>query len=152
MEKLLEQKSMMISSMNQDQFPEVSYAPFILKDHKVYLYLSKVANHYHNLTLNPECSVMVIEDEANAKSIFARNRLVFNCIAHKLEVIEEELLEQFTQRHGEQIMMVLKTLDFDWFELKIEKGRLVKGFGQAFDITIEDHDFKLNQVMEMGHK
>lgn len=152
MEKLLKQKSVMISSMNQEQFPEVSYAPFMIKENKIYLYLSKAANHYHNLTIKPQCSVMAIEDEETSKNVFARNRVVFSCSAHKMENVEESLLEEFTQIHGAQIMMVLKTLDFDLFELKIEKGRLVKGFGQAFDITIEDNEFKLNQVMGMGHK
>ncbi|MDO7203183.1 hypothetical protein Q5M85_01945 [Paraclostridium bifermentans] len=48
--------------------------------------------------------------------------------------------------------MVLKSLDFDVFELNIKSGRLVKGFGQAFDIEIIDEEFVLNQVNGGGHK
>ena len=46
----------------------------------------------------------------------------------------------------------LGDLDFDIFKLDIKKGRLVKGFGQAFDILVKDGEFELNQVVGDGHK
>ena len=50
------------------------------------------------------------------------------------------------------MMMVLKTLDFDFFELVPLKGRLVKGFGQAFNISLNNSEFQLTQVTSIGHK
>lgn len=151
METLLNQKSVIISSLNGDKLPEISYAPFIMQNQKIYVYISKTAPHYHNLVENPHCSIMLIEDESMCKTIFARGRVCFECMASKIEPTDE-LLEVFSKRQGAQMMMVLKTLDFDFFELLPRKGRLVKGFGQAFDITLKDGEFELTQVAEIGHK
>ena len=70
MEKLLEQKSLMISSLNHQLLPEISYAPFIRDGIDLYIYISKAAAHYHHLLMNPNCSVMLIEDEKDAKTKF----------------------------------------------------------------------------------
>ncbi len=59
MENLLKnQKSLMISSLGKDNNPEISYAPFVMIDNKIYLYLSKAANHYYNLRDNHKCSAI----------------------------------------------------------------------------------------------
>ncbi|GIM30872.1 HugZ family protein [Paraclostridium bifermentans] len=153
MENLLKsQKSLMISSLSKNSNPEVSYAPFIMKNNKLYIYISKAANHYFNLLENNKCSVMIIEDENESKSIFARQRVSFSC---EVEIKQDDanyILDEFEKIHGSQIIMVLKSLDFDVFELNIKSGRLVKGFGQAFDIEIIDEEFVLNQVNGGGHK
>ncbi|GAA0090434.1 heme utilization protein HutZ [Paraclostridium bifermentans] len=153
MENLLKsQKSLMISSLSKNSNPEVSYAPFIMKNNKLYIYISKAANHYFNLLENNTCSVMLIEDEKESKSIFARQRVSFCCEAEIKSDDSNYILDEFEKIHGSQIMMVLKSLDFDIFELNIKSGRLVKGFGQAFDIEIIDEEFVLNQVNGGGHK
>lgn len=152
MENLLKnQKSVIISSLNKNMEPAISYAPFIMKDNKIYIYISKVADHYYNLLENEKCSVMVIEDEKDSKTIFARGRVSFSCKAKRLDEECEDILEEFGKIHGDQIMMVLKTLDFDVFELTINSGRLVKGFGKAFDVQICDGKFVINEVSETGH-
>lgn len=153
MENLLKsQKSLMISSLSKNSNPEVSYAPFIMKNNKLYIYISKAANHYFNLLENNKCSVMIIEDENESKSIFARQRVSFCCEAEIKSEDSNYILDEFEKIHGSQIMMVLKSLDFDIFELNIKSGRLVKGFGQAFDIEIIGEEFALNQVTGGGHK
>jgi heme iron utilization protein len=153
MENLLKtQKSLMISSLNKDNQPEISYAPFVMKEKDIYIYISKAANHYYNLLDNKNCSVMAIEDESACKSIFARQRVSFSCESSILEEDVEDIFEEFEKVHGSSMMMVLKNLDFDIFKLDIKKGRLVKGFGQAFDVKVNDGEFELTQVMGMGHK
>ena len=146
------QKSLMISSLSKENQSEISYAPFIMKDNNLYIYISKTASHYQNLIDNSNCSVMVIEDESTCKTIFARQRVSFSCEASILKENVEVVFEEFENVHGSQMMMVLKNLDFDIFKLDIKKGRLVKGFGQAFDILVKDGEFELNQVVGDGHK
>lgn len=93
MENLLNnKKSLMISSLNQYNVPEVSYAPFVMIDDKIYVYLSKAANHYYNLNDNKNCSVMIIEDESECKTIFARQRVSFECEAKMLIDVEDKVL------------------------------------------------------------
>ena len=146
------QKSLMISSLSKENQPEISYAPFIMTDNNLYIYISKTASHYQNLIDNSNCSVMVIEDESTCKTVFARQRVSFSCEASILKENVEVVFEEFENVHGSQMMMVLKNLDFDIFKLDIKKGRLVKGFGQAFDILVKDGEFELNQVVGDGHK
>ncbi len=152
MEQLLQQKSILISSLNSDGHPEISYAPFVKYQDKIYLYLSRVAKHYHHLNLNQQCSIMAIEDEELAQNIFARNRVSFQCESRKIEAVEPTIETLFEQRHGGKMLAMFKKMDFDWFELTIEKGRLVKGFGQAFDIIKVGSELRLIPVEVMGHK
>ncbi|MDB8790990.1 pyridoxamine 5'-phosphate oxidase family protein, partial [Romboutsia sp. 1001216sp1] len=107
------QKSLMISSLNENKLPEISYAPFVMIDKDIYVYLSKAANHYYNLANDKNCSVMIIEDEKDSKTIFARKRVSFECEATKLENADGAIYNKFDEVHDSSMMMVLKTLDFD---------------------------------------
>lgn len=152
MENLLNnKKSLMISSLNQYNVPEVSYAPFVMIDDKIYVYLSKAANHYYNLSDNKNCSVMIIEDESECKTIFARQRVSFECEAKMLIDVEDKVFDMFDETHGASMMSVLKSMDFNVFELKIIKGRLVKGFGKAYDVEFNNGKYELIHVVEVQH-
>ena len=156
MENLLKnQKSLMISSLGKEEYPEISYAPFVMLDNKIYIYLSKAANHYYNLRDNHKCSVMVIEDESVCKTIFARTRVSFTCEANMMDSVSDEVFAKFDEVHDAKMMSMFKKMDFDMFELDIKCGRLVKGFGQAYDIKFVDGKIELNQVTgvvnQMGH-
>lgn len=152
MEKLFKQKSIMISSLSHQLLPEISYAPFIRDGIDLYIYISKAAAHYHHLLMNPHCSVMMIEDEQDAKNIFARERLSFYCKVELMEEVENDIFEKFDDRHGAPMMSVLRTLDFDIFKLNIQYGRLVKGFGKAYDITVDNNELIIHDVAAIGHK
>ncbi len=153
MEELIKNnKSLMISSLNKEGLPQISYTPFIMDGKDIYVYLSKAAEHYYNLSENSKCSVMIIEDESVAQNIFARGRVSFNCEAIMLEEVREEIFEKFGQRHSEKMLSMFRKMDFDMFKLSIKNGRLVKGFGQAFDVNLDGDNIELKQVMGIGHK
>lgn len=147
MENLLKnQKSLVISSLGSDKNPEISYAPFVMMNNKIYLYLSKVTNHYYNLRDNHDCSVMIIEDESVCKTIFARTRISFTCEANILDSVSDEIFAKFDEVHEAKMMSMFKKMDFDMFELDIKSGRLVKGFGQAYEIKFVDGKVEYTQV------
>lgn len=87
MEKLLEQKTIMISSLTEAGEPFISYAPFAKVGEKLYIYLSKTAEHYNNIVKHPKISIMFIKDEAAAKTVFARARLSFSATATRKETV-----------------------------------------------------------------
>jgi len=152
MENLLKnQKSLMISSLGKDNNPEISYAPFVMLDNKVYVYLSKAANHYYNLRDNHKCSVMIIEDESTCKTIFARTRVSFSCEANMMDNVSDEIFAKFDEVHDAKMMAMFKKMDFDMFELNIKSGRLVKGFGQAYEIKFVDGKAEYTQVTGVGN-
>lgn len=153
MDKLIaNQKTVMISSIDKNNNPAISYAPFVMIDEKIYIYISKAANHYYNLIENEKCAVMLIEDESKSKTIFARERVSFNCLAKKIENVDEAIFDKFNEVQDEKMISMFRKMDFDVFELSIIDGRLVKGFGQAFDIKYVDGEIQLVQITGIGHK
>lgn len=152
MQGLLEsQKSLVISSLSKDGSPEISYAPFVMMNNKIYLYLSRAANHYYNLRDNRKCSVMAIEDESKCNTIFARGRLTFVCEANMMENVSEEIFNKFDENHSEKMMSMFKKMDFNMFELDIKSGRLVQGFGKAYDIEFINGEPKFTQSTGAGN-
>lgn len=47
--------------------------------------ISHIARHARNLEVNPQVSIMMIEDETEAKQLFARKRLTFDAVASMVE-------------------------------------------------------------------
>lgn len=135
-ELLFEQvKSAQLATINQQQQAESSYSPYVIDNQKLYLFISELASHTQNLKHNPQASLLIIEDENQAKNIFARKRLILNCQAQIIPQNNEKwqhVLNGFEQRHGNTIAL-LKTLpDFILFELNCQNGSYIQGFGQAF--------------------
>ena len=91
---------------------------------------------------------MIIEDEHEAKTIFARQRVSFIADATRVED-DEEVYQWFKEIHDEKMVERLRQMDFSFFKLTIKKGRLVKGFGQASDITYENGIPRLTELEEM---
>ncbi|MDQ6418840.1 pyridoxamine 5'-phosphate oxidase family protein [Paenibacillus sp. LHD-117] len=143
-------KSVMLSTISEDGKPFVSYAPFVKHDGKLYIYLSRIANHYRHLEANPEVDVMMIADEADTPNLFARQRARFVGTALNLgNEGYEEIFAKFEQRFGKNMIGMLKGLDFSLFELTLSEGRYVAGFGQAFDIDLSGETFQ--HVARDGH-
>lgn len=156
MESLINsKKTLVISSIDNKGEAAISYSTYIMKDTDLYIYISKTAAHYDYIFNNNKINVMIIEDEAEASSLFARSRVSFKCEAEILLESEEEILNQFSEIHGSNIINTLKKLDFNIFKLKVERGRLVKGFGKAYDVEVSDGKFIINQLTKedlKGHK
>lgn len=138
MENLIKNnKTLIISSLDKENNARISYSPFVYMNNNLYIYISKVAEHYNNILNNGNISVMIIEDEKDAKVTFARNRVSFSGKAARIED-NEEIFEEFSKKQGENIMNMLRKMDFNIFEIVIENGRYVEGFGKAFDIINEN--------------
>lgn len=135
-------KSIFLSTIGLDGLPFLSYAPFVEHEGKVYLYLSKIAEHYYNLENNPAVDVMLAADESATKNIFARERARFAGTGENVgNDGYEEVFQKFEDKFGAPTFKMLRTLDFSLFELTLAKGRYVVGFGQAYDIDFPGEHF-----------
>lgn len=151
MENLLnKQRTLMISSLDEDNKARISYSPFVNDGNKFYIYISKVAEHYNNIVNNPEVSIMIIEDEQDVDITFARGRVSFSGTARILKD-NQAIIEKLRERQGKSIMDILVGLDFDVFEMEVKEGRLVKGFGKAFDVKFIDGRFVTKAVIIDKH-
>ena len=133
--------------------PNVSYAPFALLDDGYYVLISQIAKHARNLLENPQVSLMMIEDETTAKTLYARKRLTFEADVRVVERNSDRwtsAVVALRDRFGEIIDGLSGLEDFVLFRLAPTQGLFVKGFGKAFQVSGDDLvDFV---HLEQGHR
>lgn len=134
-------KSVQLATASTAGIPEASYACYLFKEGKYYLYLSRLATHFHNLAQNPRCSLLFIENEADAKQIFARRRLSIQCLSQIIQRDSEKfqsIMTDFSDKFGHFMRAIRDLVDFDLFELSPQYGSYVAGFAQAYQLSGED--------------
>ncbi|NRD73208.1 heme utilization protein HutZ [Shewanella sp. VB17] len=148
-----ERSTLQLATQDKAGVPNASYAPFALADDGFYILVSQLARHGTNLMESSLVSVMLLEDETEAKTIFARKRLTFDAVAELVERDSEAFTKgvaALSTRFGEMIDNLSQLTDFNLFKLNPKKGLYVKGFGQAFSLSgseLLDVDWKRD-----GHK
>lgn len=135
-------QSTLLSTVNADGSPQASYAPFVMDEtFQIYIFTSGLSAHTHNLLRTGQASLLLIEDEADAPQIFARQRLNYHCQAQVLPRHTpqwEAIAGTFERRFGQIIQMLRSLEDFQIFRLSPQAGRFVMGFGAAY--TVNPHD------------
>ncbi|MFP4068579.1 MAG: HugZ family protein [Verrucomicrobiota bacterium] len=151
-------RSVQLATVSTDGTPEASYAPAVLSEtREFYVHVSELSAHTANLRASGKASVLLIEDEETCEQIFARKRVVYACDAVEVGRDSDEwkdAMERFGEKFG-AIMNHLKTLqDFHLIRLRPRSGRLVVGFGQAFDVNGERMDqlTHLRGIDGKGHR
>ncbi|BBB25556.1 HugZ family pyridoxamine 5'-phosphate oxidase [Amphritea japonica] len=139
-------KTLQLATMGSEG-PEASYAPFLLHEDALYIFVSQLASHTKNLINASVVGVMLIEDEAESRNLFARNRVALQCVVSEIQTDAEsyeQVMLLYRQRHGATVDLLRTLPDFRLFRLDPEKGRLVLGFGRAFRINLPD--FRLEAI------
>ena len=135
------QRTLQLATVSANGMPHASYSPYVFLPEGYYILVSDLAQHGQNLKVCQHVSIMMIEDEDKAKSIYARRRLSFDAQAIHVERDSAtwlKVLSAMEDRLGEMASNLSQLGDFHLYHLKPERGRFVKGFGKAFDITEED--------------
>ncbi len=129
-------QNLVLSLIDDEGKPFISYAPFVKKDGKMYIYISQIADHYRYMESNDYVDVLMLADESATTNKFGTERARWSCTSVNLgNEGHEEIFELFNAAHGEKMMNLLRGLDFSLFELTPEQGRYVVGFGLAFDLN-----------------
>jgi len=129
--------SVVLSSVTKTGEPHASYAPYITDAGKFYIYVSGLAQHASTLA-NGAASLFFIENEQQAKTIFARRRLTISCRVSTIDRDQphyERLLDGLQTRHGSTFKLLRTLPDFVLFELSPGQASFVTGFGAAYDLT-----------------
>ncbi len=140
-DSLLErQQTLLLATQSETGGADISYAPFVRDGMTFYIYVSQLAKHTQNLITIPKASVMLIEPEADAKNLFARKRLTFDCSVTEIPRLDNQYhrqLDALASKFG-SIVEVLRTLpDFRLLALTASRGLFVGGFGQAY--VVDEH-------------
>ncbi|MBW4482580.1 MAG: pyridoxamine 5'-phosphate oxidase family protein [Tildeniella torsiva UHER 1998/13D] len=134
--------SLMLSTVNGTGQPQASYAPYVMDgDYQIYIFTSGLSAHTANLQTTGLASILLIEDEAAAPQVFARQRITYDCRASLLPRGTdhwEAIADRFEQRFGEIIPMLRSLDDFQIFCLSPQAGRFVMGFGAAYAVDPEN--------------
>ncbi|GEM75794.1 heme utilization protein HutZ [Vibrio sagamiensis] len=148
-----ERQTLQLATVDSEGRPNVSYAPFVQNKDGYFILISQIARHARNLLVNPNVSLMMIEDEEAASQLFARKRLTFDAVSNVVErdsQLWHQVIGQMQVRFGEVVDGLSQLEDFVLFNLKAEKGLYVKGFGQAYQVSNDDLvDFV---HLQEGHK
>ena len=129
--------SVVLGTVDQSGEPHTSYAPYIVHEGCFYVYVSSLAEHARTLG-NGSVSLFFIEDEAQAKNLFARKRLTLHCRTAALTGDHREhqaLLDRMEAAHGATFGLLRSLPDFVLFALIPESARFVTGFGAAYDVS-----------------
>lgn len=143
-----------LGTVSQDGQPEASYAPFVADQGRYFVYLSELARHTANLRTAGRASVLFIESEAQAKHLFARERLTLACEATECARGSgrfEQVLDLFEQKFGQFMQAIRPLQDFHLFELRPVTGSYVAGFARAYTLAGADLA-QLNHRREEGHR
>ena len=134
-------QTLQLSSLTSEGKPYASYSPFVIDEQgNFYIFISQLAGHTQNLIDNPQASILLIEDEADARQIFARQRISYQCT---VEIVTSEEADYLIQLNAMQtrfgnVMELLQTLpDFILFRLTPYQGQYVLGFGKAYTLVGE---------------
>ena len=136
-----------MATVSKSGTPHASYAPYICGDNfKLYVFISSLAMHTHNIAENNNVSVMIIEDETQ-NNLFVRERFTLHCKARFIERSTEEFknyIDLYKNRFGAIVDTLVRLADFGMYELNPESGVYVKGFGQAYridgaDMSVVEH-------------
>jgi hypothetical protein len=145
-------QSIMISTKDKEGKLHVSYSPVVFQAEKAYCYMSTIAQHARNLNANAEASIMWIADESDSKQIFARGRVTFDASTKTLSSEQQENIHpKFVERFGDIVDRFKEMADFSVYEFSLDQGRLVLGFGQAFDVQAGSLDVAHVGGSRQGH-
>lgn len=139
-------KTLILATLDADNRPTASYAPYVYWGKSFYILVSFMAKHTRNLRDRKKVSLMLIEDESATRQIYARDRITIDSEAELVATNTTEYTEVLTalqQRHGKIVEVLSNLEDFVLFRLKPQQGNYVNGFGSAYfvdaDLQVIEH-------------
>ena len=137
---LLQQKSLLLATLTAEGTPDISYAPFVADDQSFYVFVSELASHTQQMLTKPNVSILLVQDEQDTRQIYARQRVSFNCEVCAQDLTtpsSQQVLDALEARHGQVVGLLRGLADFKLMRLVPKQGRLVTGFGRAYEVNLE---------------
>ena len=135
-------KTIVLGTTSPDGEPEASVAGAILAaDGSFRIFVSGLAAHTRHLITTGRASVLLAEDEAATAQPLARRRLTFVCTAGVIPRDDPEYaptLRALRERLGPAFDLLGQLGDFQLIRLTPQRGRLVAGFGETYEVDPQD--------------
>ena len=127
-----------LATLTTDGLPIASYAPCLIKDEGIYVFLSQLSAHCKNLLKDNRVGVLLLADEADVRNPFARQRVSYQCQAKVVSANDSNysaILDQLGETQGNTVELLRQLPDFVLFCLLPAAGTYVEGFGKAFELA-----------------
>lgn len=135
-------KTIILGTATNDGEPDTSPVAAILDDAGRFgICVSGLAVHTRHLQQNRRASVLLAEDETVTLQGFARRRITFACTAEPLargSTDADRLVAALRAKYGAAVDVVASLPDFQAIVLTPQRGRLVAGFGEAYEVDPRD--------------
>lgn len=145
-----------IGTLDKNNHPFSSYAPYIYDANRFYVYISDIATHAKNIQANPKASLFFVEDESKTENLFARKRVSLQCDSQKITRGSERfeaVLGLFAEKFDAKMVATLKQMvDFNLYEFKVTYGEATFGFGKAYCVGGKNMDELVERTGEHGHQ
>lgn len=145
-----------IGTLDKNNHPFSSYAPYIYDSNRFYVYISDIATHAKNIQANPKASLFFVEDESTTTNLFARKRISLQCDSQKIARGSERfeaVLGLFAQKFDAKMVATLKQMtDFNLYEFKVTYGEATFGFGKAYFVGGDNMDELVERTGNHGHQ
>lgn len=147
-------QTLVMASLTPEGEPHASTAPYVSIDNDFYILISTVAQHGRNLLVNPNVSLLFVEDESQCVQPFARKRVTIEAIVSEI-MREDELftraIERFKAHFDSELVTSLTQMgDFHLFKLSPKSGSVVMGFGKAY--RLDNNLEVITQIMGQHQK
>lgn len=126
-----------LALVQTDGTPLASYAPFVEFEEGLLILVSELALHTQALKSASVASVMIMADEADCDTVYARRRLQYDVSIQRIardSAVFGAASKALLSRHGDIVAQLLQLGDFYMFKLHPLSGRYVKGFGRAYEL------------------
>ena len=134
--------TIVLATTSADGEPDASVAAALLDvDGAFVIYISGLAAHTRNLRAVPRASVLLVAPESATTQALARPRLTFACTAEPIPrdtPAHAAFVTAFRAKFGPTIDVVATLPDFQFVRLIPQRGRVVAGFGAAFEVNPHD--------------
>lgn len=135
-------KTIVLGTASPEGEPEASVAGAILAaDGSFRIFVSGLAAHTRHLLTTGRASVLLAEDEAATAQPLARRRLTFACTATVIPRDAPEFAPSMLtlrEKLGPAFDLLGQLGDFQLIHLSPQRGRLVAGFGETYDVDPSD--------------
>lgn len=139
---LAQMRSLQLSTTGEDGKPHCGYTPFLYcAPNAFYVFVSQLSAHTRDMLATEMAAIMIIQDEAASKQLFARTRVSYQCAAKVVANDQREytlILDKFEARHGKMVNLLRQLPDFTLIRLHPHSGQFVMGFGQAYKLEGEN--------------
>ena len=136
------QKTLTLSTLSPDGELKFGATPFVRgEDGNFYIYVSDRVHYAPSLMVNPTCSVLFATPEAEAKNLFARERVFFHCQVEEIPKGTEQYetrVDKLQESFGKTVKLFRSQSFFHLLALKPLKGHYNAGaLGKAFRVNAD---------------